>query len=92
MFICIEGNISHENAHGTGPEEVIIGGAKVKHPEAKAAISCDLDPQPVLGDSQYPGAPTVMLDFVTGTVTASKHAFATSLESGLGGPTIEEGV
>ena len=93
MFKGIEGSISHIYAHGTSPEEIIVGGAEVQHPKAKARISCDLDPELVLGDFEYNRASTVVFDIVTSTSTASKHASASfSLESRPCGPSIKEGV
>ena len=93
MFESIEGSISHIYAHGTSPEEVIVGGAEIKHPKTKARSWCDLDPELVLGDFENYRAPAIVISFVTRTSTAAKHASASFfLESGPCGPSIKEGV
>ena len=60
MFKGIEGSISHIYAHGTSPEEVIVGGAEIQHPKTKARSWCDLDPELVLGDFKNCRTPTVV--------------------------------
>ena len=93
MFESIEGSIRHIYAHGTSPEEVIVGSAEIQHPKTKARNWCDLDSEFVLGDFENCRTPTVVFYFVTRTITASKHASASFfLESGPGGPSIKEGV
>ena len=93
MFKGIEGSIRHIYAHGTSPEEVIVGSAEIQHPETKARNWCDLDSEFVLGDFENCRTPTVVFYFVTRTITASKHASASFfLESGPSGPSIKEGV
>ena len=60
MFKGIEASIRHIYAHGTSPEEVIVGGAEIKHPKTKARSWCDLDPVLVLGDFEDYRAPAIV--------------------------------
>ena len=60
MFEGIEGSISNIYAHGTSPEEVIVGSAEIQHPKTKARSWCDLDPELVLGDFENYRAPAVV--------------------------------
>ncbi len=60
MFVSIKNSISHIYAHGTSPEEVIVGGAAIQHPKTKARSWCDLDPVLVLGDFENSRAPAVV--------------------------------
>ena len=48
MFEGIESSIGHIYAHGTSPEEVIVGSAEIQHPKTKARNWCDLDSELVL--------------------------------------------
>ena len=93
MFESIEGSIRHIYAHGTSPEEVIVGSAEIQHPKTKARNWCDLDSEFMLGDFEDCRTPTVVLYFDTRINTASKHASASFfLESGPCGTSIKEGV
>ena len=60
MFESIEGSIRHIYAHGTSPEEVIVGSAEIQHPKTKARNWCDLYSELVIGDFENCRAPTVV--------------------------------
>ena len=88
----IKGCVCHVAAHGTGSEEVIVGGTKIQHPKTEGSLGCNLDAEFLLGDFQKYRAAAVMLYLVTGTNSTPKHAFAFSLEPGLCSPAIKKGV
>ena len=92
MFESVESCVGHKAAHGTSSEEVIVGGTKIQHPKTEGSFWCNLDAELLLGDFQNYGATAVMLYLVTGTISASKHAFAFSLEPGFCSPAIKKGV
>ena len=46
----IKGCVCHVAAHGTGSEEVVVGGTKIKHPKTEGFLRCNLDAEFLLGD------------------------------------------
>ena len=76
MSKSVKGCVCHVAAHGTGSEEVIVGGTEIQHPKTEGSLRSNLDAEFLLSDFQNYGATAVMLYLVTGTISASKHAFA----------------
>ena len=50
MSKSVKGCVGHVAAHGTGSEEVVVGGAKIQHPKTEGSLRCNLDAEFLLGD------------------------------------------